>query len=274
MNRKSIILLISIVLSLGVHSAAAESLTIPGTGACTDLLNKLAQAYMERHPEVTVHIPPSVGSGGGIKAVLRNEAVMARVARPLDTAKGTEAGLEYRPFARGSVVFAIGAKAGPDLLTAIQLKDIFSGKIETWDAVGGPARPIRVLIRQKGDSSYTAIDNHLPGFGALRFTPNAKIVYHDFEMIALLKKYRYAIGWVPANAMTADDRSVQVLSIDGIAPTSENIRSGRYRAAGEYALIYKNSRLTKTAEAFLDFVFSTPAQQIMRAESAIAIQQP
>ena len=104
--------------------------------------------------------------------------------------------------------------------------------------------------------------------------PQAKIVYHDYEMIALLKKYRYAIGWVPAGAMTDDDRSVQILSIDGIAPTVDNVRAGRYRAVGEYALVYKRDRLTTAAAAFLDFVFSVPAQQIMRAENVIAIERP
>ena len=50
--------------------AAGEAvLTIPGTGDSQDVLRLLAERFQRDNPDVTVEIPDSVGSTGGIRLV-------------------------------------------------------------------------------------------------------------------------------------------------------------------------------------------------------------
>ena len=59
------------LLSLGLASAGqAETLKIGGTGGDLGTMRLLGKAFAERNPGVTVTVLPSLGSGGGIKAVL------------------------------------------------------------------------------------------------------------------------------------------------------------------------------------------------------------
>ena len=51
----------------------ATTLTIEGTGASQDILRSVAKAFTEANPGITVNVPDSIGSGGGVKA-LRNWA--------------------------------------------------------------------------------------------------------------------------------------------------------------------------------------------------------
>src|SRR2546429_8560099 len=64
-------------------NAQAGDLSVVGTGDGIDLLRALGAAYTADHPDTSVLIPPSIGSGGGVAAVGSNKEVLARIARPL-----------------------------------------------------------------------------------------------------------------------------------------------------------------------------------------------
>ncbi len=265
--RTTALLTFFLLISLG--SSQAETLTIPGTGACELLLKELSEAFTSQNPGSKIFIPPSTGSGGGIESALNDKALMGRVARPL---KSDEKGLEYLVFAMDSVVFASGAKVGVDSLTADQLADIFEGRINSWDQVGGPDARIRVLIRQAGDSSFDTLDKHIPSFSALRFSTGAKTLYHDYEMVEMLIKYRYSIGWLPGAALLKTDKKIHAMSIDGVSPTPENMISGKYKATGEYALVFKNNRLDSLAKRFLDFIFSEKGRDVIMKAGVVPVR--
>ncbi|MBU4117543.1 MAG: hypothetical protein KJ555_02120, partial [Proteobacteria bacterium] len=54
----------------------AKQLVIPGTGDSQVLLQKLAVLYTKNRP-VTVEIPESIGSGGGIRSVITGKTEIA-----------------------------------------------------------------------------------------------------------------------------------------------------------------------------------------------------
>ena len=179
----------------------AETLVIPGTGACEAVLKGLAAAFNNQNPGQEVMIPPSIGSGKAIDLAGTDRAMLARVARPL---KEKETGFELKSlvFARDAVVFAVGDRVTIPGLTATQLSDIFSGKITDWQEVGGDRGLIRVIIREPGDGSLLVIQKHFPLFKNLIFDPNSKMVFRDHDMPELLEKYHNAIGWLTNSTIT------------------------------------------------------------------------
>jgi phosphate transport system substrate-binding protein len=242
--------------------AAADDLEIPGTGASEVLLREVAEVFNAGHPMHRIIIPRSIGTVGAMRRVLSGQSVLVRVGRPL-TPEEKAQGLTYLPFARDMVVFAVGAKVPIRSITTSQLVDIYTGKIKNWQALGGPQASIRLLLRQPGDSSLLVIQKHLEPFRTITFDPAGKVPYTDPDMLDLLQKYDYSIGWVTYSSLRGAKTPIYPLALDGIAPSRENARSQAYKLLEEYALVCKGKQLPYLAKTFLDFLFSREGQTLM-----------
>ncbi|OGP75125.1 MAG: hypothetical protein A2Y80_00515 [Deltaproteobacteria bacterium RBG_13_58_19] len=250
----------------------ADVLEIPGTGACEVLLRAVADAFNREHTEHRVIVPPSIGTVGGMRLITGDQAVLVRVAQPLkEKEKGQ--GLMYLPFARDLVVFAVGAKVPVRSITTAQLAEVYAGKIATWQELGGPPVPIRVLLRQPGDSSLLAIQKHLEPFRQITFAPAGKVLSTDPDMLAMLQKYNFSIGFLTFSSLKGAKTPIHPLALDGIAPTPETAPSRQYKIIEEYALVFKEKRLNDLARSFLDFIFSKNGQQVMKQYGVTPVEK-
>ena len=272
MKGKLALVLICAVALVYSSPVAAETLEIPGTGACETILNELASAFNQQNPEDRIVIPPSSGSGGGIRLVGTGENNVGRVARPIKTEE-MKYNLSYLVFAMDPVIFVSGKGVGVNNLTQSRLVDIFSGRIRNWKEVGGKDAPIRVLVREPGDSSLNAIIDSMPDFAKIVFDDNAKILYHDHEMVETLNKYRMSIGWVTLSTANTGKNSFRPLAIDDVFPSRENTLTGKYRIIGRYALVYKEKQLSPLARKFIDFIFSDSGRGIFVKSGLIPIKK-
>lgn len=252
-------------------ASGATALTIPGTRACEATLRSVATVYERSHPQAKVVIPPSVHSEGGIRQVIDGTAVLARVSRPL-TPEEAGKGLSHLVFARDAIVFAVGAGVRARDLTIRQLADIFSGKIGTWEQVNGGKGPIRVLYRQAGDSDLTRLQETFKEFRDLRFTHGGKALYHDHEMHEMLRKYGNSVGFLTLSTINESGTTILYLSLDGVAPTKENIVAGRYPLVTEYALVYRKGALPAEASGFIDFLFSGEGRKSLSGHGLVPVE--
>jgi len=247
-------------------SPAAEKVTICGTGDSQALLQILSKKFAEDHPDIIFNVPDSIGSGGGIRAVAKGKCDLARVSRPL---LGSEIrfNLNYWIFARSPVVFVLHPEMKQPLnLTTRQIIDIFSGKVNRWEQLDGDSGKIFVVTREEQDSSRNMLGKYLPGFaGIYPFT--GKIFYTTAETIAAIKKHRQTIGYLSLSA--AKLNNLRPISIDGVAPTADNVRSGSYKPVTPFGLVWKES-LSGKAKIFIDFLKSPTAQEVMNANGAFA----
>jgi phosphate transport system substrate-binding protein len=268
------VMLLALVLALcwaGGAAAAADILVIPGTGACEALLRDLAIVLNARQGQgQEVQVPPSVGSSGARRMVADGESQLGRIARPLG-GKASEDGLQYLPFARDAVVFAVGAKVTVRGLSSDQLKAIFQGKISHWQAVGGPPGPIRLLLRQPGDVLLDAVWRYWAPWQAA-FSPQAKVVHHDAEMVALLQKYKYSLGMVSSSSINGLEAALRPVALDNIVPSPANVAAGKYKLQVEYGLIYKDN-LNDLARDFIAFLFSKDGKAIMKHHGVIPLER-
>ncbi len=254
-----------------VNPVLGNTLTIPGTGSFEAALRSLAEAFNRQHPGHQIIIPSSIGSGGGIRAIIQGDEFMARVARPL---KGDEAahGLRYVVFAKDAVVFAVGKRVSVNDLSVQQLLGIFSGTITHWNQIGGRYARIRVLTREPGDSSLRIIRDHLSPFADYDPTQFGKRVYHDYEMVRMLGKYGSAIGWGTVSSLHLSAGETHTLAIDGISPTLENLRSGAYPLSADCALVYDPLRITSLGHAFLTWLASETGQEKMNELGLVPVE--
>ncbi len=89
-----------------------EKLIITGTGSSIGVMKRMAGGFQKRYPNVTVSVPPSIGSTGGIKAVREGEDRYCLV-RPFPQAGGEDSG-NHRGVLRPDGLYLRGAGVKPN----------------------------------------------------------------------------------------------------------------------------------------------------------------
>ena len=249
------LVLVAVWMAYGVTPILAEEINIVGTGAGMATLEGLAKSFNKVNPDVTVYVPKSIGSGGGIKAVGADQAVIGRVSREI---KGNEKDyqLTYLPIAKYPVVFFTHKSVGIKNLSSQEICSIYAGKITNWKLVGGRDSDIRVVRREEGDSSLEVLVKSFPGFKDITITSKSKMALNDQETIETIlgKEGTIAFGTYD-NTKNTD---VTTLTIDGKAPTDT-----AYPYYGSLALIFKEKNKTGNIAKFVDFVRSKEANEII-----------
>lgn len=243
-----------------IGSAAAEPLTVVGTGDGLDMLRALSAVYRAESGE-TVVMPASIGSGGGIAAVAAGTEDLARAARPLKDSERA-AGLVAVPIAEIPSAFFVHPAAGVHDLTAAQIAAIFAGSIQSWSEVGGAAVRIRVVRREDADSTLQVLRASMPGWDTLTITDRSKTAVTTQDAIETVRTVEGAIGFGPYSSSLSPD--TVVLSVDGRKPTDPS-----YPSAVELSLVHAGDRVTPEIRNFIDFCRSDYGMKLMSAFGAV-----
>jgi len=254
---------IAVLWCLALASAPlAEELEIVGTGDGAKILAAVGAAFSAANPGVTVGVPPSIGSSGGIKAVGTDARPVGRVARPIKD-KEKPYGLTYRPYAKVPVVFFVNESLPLEGLTAQQVLDIYSGKVSEWGSLKAGEGKIRVVRREDGDSSLASLQGSFPGFKDLAITEKSKTAQSTPEAFAAVEETKGTIGFGPYDV--ALDAKVKILKIDGKTPTDPG-----YPSFTTLALVFKEANRTGALERFLDFLGNPEARAAITRAGGVA----
>ncbi len=258
------------VIAFPVSVQSAQEISVCGTGDSQTMLREIASAFEADHPGDKVHVPESIGSGGGIKAAAFGKCELGRVARRM-TEKEEVYGLAYRVFARSPVVFVVHPSVRDiEGLTADQITGIYSGRIKRWKETGslGKAR-IYPVSREEGDSSTIVLNARLPGFRDIKeFT--SMTVYSSPEAVETIVTHRYTIGYGTASMFRSTQ--LKVISIDGVAPTESNVADGSYALTLDFGIVYKGEPAGLSAE-FIKYLYGHKAAEIMKEFGVVPIEK-
>ena len=253
----------------GGNTAAADTLTVPGSGNPEQVLKVLADAFNRSQSAHQVAVPPSTGTAGAIRDVLSDSTSLGRVGRPLkpdELAKG----LVFVPLGRDPVTFVAGAGVTVKSLSMAQVTGTFSGRLTDWRELGGNAGPIRVIGRESTDASRQAINRVVPGFETLSFGDSVKLVHLDPQVIELLDRFPGSLGFLNRSALAACKTPVMMLALDGVAATPQNVGVGRYPLWLDLGLIHKPGKLPPAAKAFIAFIQSSEGVRLLREQGVLA----
>lgn len=271
-------LLLMLVATISLQIAAAWSgqapsrnFVIAGSGTAQPSVRPLAEAFSMLHPNIRIEIPPSLGSAGGIQAAADGAVTIGLASRPLrDSEKG--GGLTVLPYARTIVVIAVHPTVADDGITFDDLVQIYRGAKSRWR----DGREIIVLTREPGNSSLMVLDEEIPGFKeAYAESQQAKrwrTIFTYEEMVQVLGRTPYAIGLADMGAITTQRLSLKPLKINGVLPTPENVRSGKYPLVKTMTFVFLKDKLPAEAKAFLEFVRSSEGKTILRAKGYLPVE--
>ena len=181
------------------------------------------------------------------------------------------------PFAVDALVFVVNADNPVDCLTTEQVQKIYIGEITNWSEVGGDDLPIVPFQRNAEAGSQTAmlklVMKDLPMM-------DAPVDYVRGEMGDLIEAVAAydgtpaAIGYTVyyyANDMKMAD-GLKILSIDGVEPCADTIRSGAYPFLNNYYVLTA-AGLPEDAPAKIlyDWILSEAGQKLVAHEGYVSV---
>lgn len=244
-------------------TAAAEILSIPGSGNPEFVLSELARVFNSQQQQHRVLIPPSIGTAGAWRELREGGASIARVGRP---PQGVERhlGMIYHPLGRDPIAFVGGAGVTARGVSRAQVVDIYTGKVTNWRDLGGRPATLRAIGRENSDSSFEAIAGDIKAFDGIELAGSVKVVHLDSQLVELLDRFPASFGFLNRSALLAARTKLVALALDSVEPSAENVESGRYRLWAEVGLVYREAALTEAGRAFLKFVDSPAGTQLLR----------
>ena len=183
---------------------------------------------------------------------------------------------EYTPIGTEAFVFFVHKDNPITNLTTEQIKDIYSGKITNWKDVGGKNEKIAAFQRNEGSGSQSMLKRFMddtPITDAPTETVN-DLMAGIIEQVADYKSKTNSIGfsfryYVEGIIKNPD---IKMISIDGIAPTSENIRNGSYPILTPiYAVTYKENQ-NGNVDKLLEWILSDEGQYIINETGYVGIK--
>ena len=183
---------------------------------------------------------------------------------------------EYTPIGTEAFVFFVHKDNPITNLTTKQIKDIYSGKITNWKDVGGKNEKIAAFQRNEGSGSQSMLKRFM---GDTPITDAPTEMVNDL-MAGIIKQvadyksktnsigfsFRYYVEGIIKNP------DIKMISIDGAAPTSENIRNGSYPVLTQiYAVTYKENQ-NGNVDKLLEWILSDEGQYIINETGYVGIK--
>ncbi len=240
------------------------SIKISGGTAHIPVMKVAAQKIMTAHDGIKISIAGG-GSGVGIKQVGEGLVDIGNSGR-----KPTEAELSKFPLKINQwAIDGVGVVVNPDnpvkSLSTAQLKDIYSAKLTNWKALGGPDKRINLYTRDKASGTRAVFWKKALSKGDI--DAKAHFVPSNGAMKTAIAQDPYAIGYVSVGHI---DNSVAPVALDGVAPTLDNVKQGKYKVARG---LYSNTKGDPKglAKKFIDYLYGAEGQKIVIEKGFIPV---
>ncbi|MBR4188465.1 MAG: substrate-binding domain-containing protein [Kiritimatiellae bacterium] len=207
---------------------------------------------------------------------LRCDAVFGLAPSPEQEGKAAERGVAFvrTAVARDAFVFFVNAANPATNLTSGQIRDIYSGRATAWRDLGIDfGAPLVAYQRNRNSGSQTMLERIM---GDVPPAAAPKERRSDgmggiFSAVADYRNQPGAIGFsfrYYATELVAAGET-RLLSIDGVAPTPDNIRSGRYPFIADAYLVTAGERSPDTRR-LAEFLVSPEGRALVEAVGYVA----
>ena len=244
-------------------SKVSGSITAAGSSALAPLVQAAADDFQQSNPDATVNVSAG-GSGAGLTQVaaksidIGNSDVEASTKLTADKA----ATLKDHQVCAIGVAAVVNADVTVKDLTTAQLTSIFTGKTTNWKDVGGADEKITLVTRPASSGTRALFKQY--ALGNADEASNSALSSDDSGTLeGYVSSTKGSIGYL-AFSYLVGKFDVKKVSIDGVAPTLENVYNGKYKVWGTEHM-YTNGDATGVAKAFIEFMGTKSFQSKMEA---------
>ncbi len=241
------------VYSQGTLTGSGCSVSVPG------YLTDLAKDY-EKETGVKV----LVLGGGSIRGLadLQESRMDFAASCQSKTANDPE-DFEYITASWDALVFIVHKSNPVNSITPRQVRDIYDGKINNWKQLGGSdLNLISVITTTRGFGGVgEALEKYI--LNGRRPLPQKNSTMQASSTTIweqIVEEMRE--GFASDGFGSARKRNVKMLHVNGVAPTRENIISGKYPFRRPLFIVIKKNAKPETRK-FIDFVLSKKGQKLI-----------
>ncbi|MGM9551747.1 MAG: PstS family phosphate ABC transporter substrate-binding protein [Clostridia bacterium] len=182
---------------------------------------------------------------------------------------------EYTPIGTEAFVFFVHKDNPIENLTTEQIKSIYAGEITNWKELGGRNEEIAPFQRNKGSGSQSMLERFMGDKPIMEAPTELKndLMSGIIEQVSNYRNKSNSIGfsfrfYVEGIIKNPD---IKMISIDGIKPTAENIRNGKYPVVTPiYAVTYEEET-NENVDKLLDWILSEEGQYIIEETGYVGV---
>lgn len=283
------LLLVSLV-SAGLVLAGSSSIAkqkmiqVKGSDTLVNLVQILAEAYMEKNPKTPIAVLGG-GSGAGIAALINGTCDIAdhsRAWKEKEINLAKQNGVEPRRFiiALDGISVIVNESNSVKDITMDQVGAIYRGQIKDWKEVGGPDRAISLYGRQSNSGTYVFFQEHV--LGNKNYSPNMKQMNGNAQIVEGVIQDKAGIGYVGVGYVY-DQKSGKVRKGLKVLKVAKDANSPAYSPldkaavdAGKYPVVRPlfqstNGKPSGAILAFIWFETGPEGQKIVEREGFFTI---
>lgn len=238
------------------------SITVAGSTAFQPFAEKLAEQYMALHPESNITVQGG-GSAVGIQSAVSGTAQigMADLVNLPDEAKN----LYSTAVAQDGISIIVHPSNSVTGLTMDQIRQIFSGGIKNWKAVGGSNVPITVVSREAGSGTRSSFEQIITG---IQLTDDAIIQDSNGTIRETVANDKSTIGYISHGLI---NEKIKPLKVNGIECSVQTVKVGKYPLVRPMYLLTKTKPEGAIA-GFIDYILSPNGQKTIETSGLISIK--
>jgi len=253
----------------GTSEKLSGQIQIAGSTTVQPLAEVLAEAFMDENPGVRIEIQGG-GSSVGVTSAGEGTVDIGNASRDVkDSELATFPDLQVFVIAYDGIAIVTNPDLELPSLSIEQVKGIFSGEIRNYSKVGGPNGEIIVVSREEGSGTRAAFEELVMESGdeAAEISEDALLQQSNGQVRTTVSTTPNAIGYLSFGFL---DESILAVSVDGVAPSVENVKNGSYPIFRPLNML-THGEPNELSQAFLDFILSQNGQAIV-AEDYITVR--
>ena len=266
MHYLRLLVVATLIFSTPLLAVSGETLTWAGCGITKKAFMAELAAGFEKKTGVKIKL-----EGGGATRGVRDSAKAlidmggsCRMALPL--ADSSELYVTLHPVAWDALAVLVHPSNPVSRITTEQLRKIYTGKLTNWKQLGGPDRPIEVYVRRGKISGVGyALRQYLFKDSNKEFY-STRLFRSSGPLEKAIEKSPWAIG--VSGVSSARKRKVKIIGLDGIVPSPENIKAGKYELYRPLYLVTP-TRPSGRVKEFIEYATSEEGRRILRENQTV-----
>ena len=255
----------------GSGAERASRLVVAGSDTMRQLGEGWAAALAAADPRAQVEVHGG-GTRAGVAALLGDTADLCLSSRELppeeqELCRRAGVALWKLEVGRDGVVIAVNPQNPVGPLSLEQLRGLFSGRISSWQALGGEDRPVRVVTRGTRSGTWALLNERV--LAPERLLERAEVCATNEALAAAVAADPGAVGYLglgPARRSPGVKVLALRASVEGpaVEPTPASVGDGSYPLARPL-WIYARSEPQGLARAYVELAVSPAGQALVRA---------
>ena len=190
--------------------------------------------------------------------------------------------LHLTPIGREAFVFFVNSENPVQGLTVEEIQGIYTGEIRNWKELGGKNQRIRPYQRAENSGSQSALLRLMEGLPLMEPEKEDRIAGMGgiITEVAGYRNHKNAIGFsfrFYSTEMVENDQ-IRLLSLNGVAPTKDTIRSGEYPISSNFYAITASpigepapEENNEELRAFIDWILSEQGQETIERTGYVGV---